>query len=57
MLSEKELANHIYEVFRFWFTDTIIPHPSHTDMYDKMAKEIKGLFPPKPEIKQFYRRR
>jgi len=45
VLTEKELADYIYEVFKFWFPESIVPHPEHTDIYKKMAKEIKLLFP------------
>ncbi len=44
VLSEKELAKHIYDVFRFWFTASITPHPN-SKIYKEMAKEIKALFP------------
>mgnify|MGYP002393253384 FL=1 len=44
ILTEKELAKHIYNVFRFWFTESVIPHPK-SKIYREMAKEIKALFP------------
>ncbi len=44
VLSEKELAKHIYNVLRFWFTRSVIPHPN-SSIYKKMAREIKALFP------------
>lgn len=49
VLSEEELASYIYDVFRFWFSESIVPHPKHTDMYKEMAKEIKALFPTNTE--------
>lgn len=45
VLSEEKLAEYIYEVFKFWFGESVIK----TDMqiYKKMAAEIKTITNPK----------
>lgn len=41
-LSEEELAEYIYEVFAFWFSEEVIEQDK--SVYQQMAREIKALF-------------
>lgn len=41
VLEEDELADYIYEVFKFWFGAAIVPKKK--EMYSQMAHKIKAI--------------